>query len=119
MKIRGGGKAGHSHETRKSGFGHRAKQAEKLEFSASLVGQLCPQDCPPATALVSSSNPLGDAMDVDAVAEMLGCSPWTIRQTYLRQGLPHLRASARGQLVFFKNQVIRWIVTRQQKGVKR
>lgn len=61
------------------------------------------------------SDALGEAMNIGDVATMLGCSPWTVRQTYLRQGLPHVRASAAGKIVFFKTQVIAWIIERQHK----
>ena len=76
--------------------------------------------------LVRGANPtplplayaLGDPMTVDEVAELLGCSPWTVRQRYLRQGLPHLQASTRGKLVFFREQIIAWVEKRQQQRQK-
>jgi predicted site-specific integrase-resolvase len=56
-------------------------------------------------------------MTIEEVAALLGCSPWTVRQRYLRQGLPHLQASARGKLIFFREQIIAWVEKRQrQKG---
>ena len=61
---------------------------------------------------------LGDPMTIQEVAALLGCSPWTVRQRYLRQGLPHLRACASGKLVFFREQVIGWILKRQQQRQK-
>ncbi len=61
---------------------------------------------------------LGNPMTIDDVAALLGCSPWTVRQRYLRQGLPHLRACASGKLVFFREQVISWILKRQQQRQK-
>lgn len=45
---------------------------------------------------------LGDPMTIAEVAELLGCSPWKIRQHYLSQGLPYLRANAGGKLIFFR-----------------
>ncbi|HET9285293.1 MAG TPA: helix-turn-helix domain-containing protein [Candidatus Angelobacter sp.] len=56
---------------------------------------------------------LGEPLTIAEVAEILGCSPWTIRQRYLPQGLPHLRATTEGKLVFFRAQIIRWILERQ------
>jgi hypothetical protein len=47
---------------------------------------------------------------------LLGCSVWTVRQKYLPQGLPHLRASAAGKFVFFRKQIVNWILKRQGKG---
>jgi hypothetical protein len=55
-------------------------------------------------------------MDIEDVAALLGCSPWTVRQKYLPEGLPHLRASAGGKFVFFREQVTLWILERQTKG---
>lgn len=57
---------------------------------------------------------LGEPLAIDEVARLLGCSVWTIRQCYLRQGLPYLQASRRGKLVFFREQVIAWIQKRQR-----
>lgn len=60
---------------------------------------------------------LGSPLSIEEVAELLGCSPWTVRQRYLRQGLPHLQASTRGKLIFFREQIIAWVEKRQrQKG---
>ncbi len=55
-------------------------------------------------------------MDIEQVAALLGCSAWTVRQRYLPQGLPYLRTSATGRFVFFREQVIDWILKRQEKG---
>jgi hypothetical protein len=108
-------------EERKSGFGEGAKGAERLDFSPTRVGQSCPQQYPhPADAVhaIGSSGWLGEPMDIGQVAALLGCSAWTVRQRYLRQGLPHLRACASGKLVFFREQVIGWILKRQQQRQK-
>jgi len=56
---------------------------------------------------------LGDPMTIAEVAALLGCSAWTVRQRYLPQGLPCLRATTAGKLVFFRAQIIRWILERQ------
>lgn len=109
----------HNKNVRESGFGGGAKAAETLEISASSLGQVCPQDCPQSRELdLGPYNALGPAMNISQVAEMLGCSPWTVRHRYLRQGLPHLRPTETGRLVFFHTQVIAWILKRQQKGGK-
>jgi hypothetical protein len=70
-------------------------------------------DVPPRTP---DADVLGDPMTIVQVAALLGCSAWTVRQKYMRQGLPHLRTSARGKLVFFREQVLHWILKQQQKG---
>jgi hypothetical protein len=108
-------------EERKSGFGGNAKDAETLESSRSGLGQSCPQQYPhPNGAIhaISSTGSLGKPMDIGQVAALLGCSAWTVRQRYLHQGLPHLRACASGKLVFFREQVIHWILKRQQQRQK-
>jgi hypothetical protein len=58
---------------------------------------------------------LGDPLTIEQVAGLIGCSAWTVRQRYLKQGLPHLRACAGGRIVFFREQVIAWILKRQQQ----
>src|SRR3954468_22419841 len=109
----------HVKETRKFGFADAAKSAETLDFSGPDRGQLCPQDYPHIDiAETSAPDALGGAMSIGQVAQMLGCSVWTVRQRYIPQGLPHLRASAAGRLVFFRNQVTTWILERQKKEVK-
>lgn len=94
-------------DQRMSGFALAAADAPNhgnLRFSP---GQSCPQQYPQA---------LGPPLSIRAVAELLGCSAWTVRQKYLPQGLPYLRSGPTGKLVFFRDQVTQWILKRQQKG---
>ncbi len=65
-----------------------------------------------------NTNPdsLGDPLDVHQVARLLGCSPWTVRQRYIHMGLPHFRLGGTGKLIFYRDQVIRWVLMNQQKG---
>ena len=108
----------HETEGLKYGATESAKPAETLEFSSPGLGQRNPQHCPqPAevtATLPSVSSPLGAPLNIAEVAALLGCSEWTVRQRYMPQGLPCLRASASGKLVFFHKQVIDWILRRQQ-----
>jgi hypothetical protein len=110
----------HEAEELKYGLAGAAKTAETLDLPTSGLGQRNPQDCPhPEAANGSANSPgsLGEPMDIAQVAALLGCSAWTVRQRYVPQGLPHLRACASGKLVFFREQVIGWILKRQkQKG---
>jgi phage terminase Nu1 subunit (DNA packaging protein) len=64
---------------------------------------------------------LGEAMNVKQVASLLGCSAWTVRQKHLRQGLPCFRSGPSGRLTFYRNQVVAWILQKQneQKGGNR
>ncbi len=104
-------------EGHESDFLRRTKSLERLAFGAFRGGQRnphpCPQDYPPPDA---PEFPLGDPLDITDVAALLGCSPWTVRQKYLPQGLPHVRASASGKFVFFREQIVDWILERQTKG---
>ena len=66
-------------------------------------------------AASSSESRLGPPLDISAVAALIGCSPWTVRQKLLPKDLPHFRSAASGKLIFYRDQVIRWI-ERKQKG---
>ena len=66
-------------------------------------------------ASTGSASSLGEPLSIREVAQLLGCSVWTVRQRYLPQGLPHLRACSGGRIVFFREQVIGWILKRQQQ----
>lgn len=94
------------------------RHAPPEEFLSPLAGKGSPVervDVPPNS--MGRMNPLGEPLAIEEVARLLGCSPWTVRQRYLRQGLPYLQARPRGKLVFFCAQVIAWIEKRQrQKG---
>jgi hypothetical protein len=96
----------------KSHFVNGAKPMETLQYGNDSLGQRRPQHCPQGEEDLS----LGTPMTIAGVAALLGCSPWTIRQKYLPQGLPYLRASHAGKLVFFRNQVIDWILRHQSEG---
>ena len=91
---------------------------QPLEFLASGLGQSCPTHCPISAEVTVAplADPLGTPLTIAEVARIIGCSPWTVRQKYLALGLPHHRASPNGKLIFYQNQVIRWLFQRQQKG---
>ena len=57
---------------------------------------------------------LGDAMTINQVAQLVGCSSWTVRNKLVPAGLPHFRSSPSGKLTFFHEQVVAWILARQQ-----
>ena len=59
---------------------------------------------------------LGMPLSIREVAYLIGCSPWTVRQTLIPQGLPHFRFTANGRLIFYRDQIIRWIENQQQGG---
>jgi hypothetical protein len=60
---------------------------------------------------------LGIPLTIREVARLIGCSAWTVRQRHLPQGLPCFRSGPAGKLIFYRNQVVAWIL-RQQKGGK-
>jgi hypothetical protein len=60
---------------------------------------------------------LGPPLGIAQVANLVGCSLWTVRQTLIPQGLPVFRSAASGKLIFYTNQVVRWIERKQQGGL--
>ena len=100
-----------------------ANAAESLCFQAVSLGQRNPQHCPhPEGAPENASgDQLGESMTIREVARMFGCSEWTVRQQYLPKGLPHFRLSPAGKLLFFHNQIVRWVqgIQRQKGGMIR
>src|SRR5260221_14620880 len=91
-----------------SHFGEGGNPAESLAFPHVTPGQIDPRHCPYRVERAESlhGSPLGEPLDIDDVAVLLGCSAWTVRQKYLPQGLPHLRASGAGEFTFFREQVV-------------
>jgi len=79
-----------------------------------------PQHCPYQEHRVSERCPaetLGQPMNIRQVAAILGCSVWTVRQRYLPIGLPYFRIGSTGKLMFYRNQIVRWVLEKQrQKG---
>lgn len=110
----------------KAGVPKAAKPAQIRPFSASSPGQCWPghwpgQPGPPVREtgpiLCASGAALGAPLNISEVAELIGCSPWTVRQTLIPRGLPHFRLKASGRLIFYRDQVIRWIENQQQGGI--
>jgi len=106
-----------------SAFAENAKAPENLSFSHVPLGQRYPhqnpQLCPHSESRKQNEfgDPLGKPMSIREVAKLLGCSEWTVRQRYLPLGLPHFRLSPAGKLLFFHNQIVRWVLEKQrQKG---
>jgi hypothetical protein len=63
-------------------------------------------------------NTLGEPLDLRQAAELIGCSPWTVRQSLIPKGLPHFRSGPAGKLIFYRDQLTRWILVQQQKGTQ-
>lgn len=96
----------------KAGFDSGEKPMDSLRIPQESLGQSYPHHYPQA------DEALGEPLTIRQVAKLLGCSAWTVRHAYLPQGLPHLRSGPMGKLVFFRKQVIAWILQQQKKGGK-
>jgi hypothetical protein len=101
---------GNAEERRISDFENVAKPAESLKIPSRSVGQSYPQHYPQV------ADALGEPLSIIEVARVIGCSAWTVRHRYLPQGLPHFRSGPAGKLVFYRNQVVQWILQQQRKG---
>lgn len=62
--------------------------------------------------------PLGQPLTIRQVAALVGLSPWSVRHGLIPQGLPYFRAKANGKLLFFANEVIRWLKAHEKGGTK-
>ena len=96
---------------RESGSAGEPKPAPLLGFGALNPGLDGPQPSPDS----GGANALGPPLSIGEVATLIGCSTWTVRQKFLPLGLPHFRVSRTGKLLFYQNQLIRWLL-RRQKG---
>ena len=95
-----------------SGFAERGNTLQIKGFPPAHYGQSCPQHYPQAAEC--GNEPLGEPLSIREVARLIGCSAWTVRQSYLPQGLPHLRSGPRSKLIFFHDQIVRWILEHQR-----
>jgi hypothetical protein len=95
-----------------SGFAERGNTLQIKGFPPMSYGQNCPQHYPQTAEC--GNEPLGAPLSIREVARLIGCSAWTVRQSYLPQGLPHLRSGPRSKLIFFRDQIVRWILEHQR-----
>jgi len=92
-------------------FPHVPSDPARAELPAAL-----PVGVPaPSVHSQDHENDLGEPIGIVEVARLIGCSVWTVRQRCIPQGLPHFRATPRGKLIFFRQQVIHWVVARQRR----
>ena len=68
----------------------------------------------PQAAAGTAGARLGEPLDIRGVAALVGCSTWTVRQTLIPQGLPCFRSGTNGKLIFYTEQVVRWIESHQR-----
>jgi hypothetical protein len=111
---------------RESEMAKRPKNADLRQFWLPRLGQQCPTHCPPQPTAPGgqpvppgTDSRLGAPLDIRQVARLVGCSPWSIRNTWIPRGLPHFRSGASSKLIFYTDQVVRWIERQQQGGIKR
>lgn len=98
----------------KSDFEEKPNFSQLHDFSSLPVAQNGASESARQNARQPTPLEIGEPLSIREVAAMLGCSAWTVRQRYLPQGLPHLRTGAGGRIVFFREQVIHWILKRQE-----
>jgi len=104
----------------KSCVGPPRNSKDSLLLAPTTLGQSCPHRCPEHYPQGEGRNEsLGNPLSIRDVAALIGVSAWTIRQRYLQAGLPHFRLRPQGKLLFYKNQVVHWLLQRQQKGGQR
>lgn len=65
---------------------------------------------------MSRADELGEPLGIREVARLIGCSAWSVRKRHIPRGLPYFRSGPGGRLIFYRNQVVRWIVDNQTKG---
>lgn len=110
-------------QRRKSGLAMDSNSLQISEFRAYDLGQSYPKHYPQSADGNATPfdrpevSPLGVPLTIREVARLIGCSAWTVRQRHLPQGLPCFRSGPAGKLIFYRNQVVAWIL-RQQKGGK-
>src|ERR1051325_1849723 len=106
-----------SSDTRKSALAIARKHADLLSLCGERQGQIGPTRGPasgPGTVRPNNAySPLGPPMNIRQVAQLIGCSVWSVRQRHISQGLPHFRSSPSGKLIFYHDQVVRWILENQ------
>jgi len=107
----------HREVERKSDFPGDEKSMENNDFPPSGLGQCYPQaSTAMPQAKKADADPLGEPMTIGQVAELLACSVWTVRQRYLPSGLPYFRIGSTGKLLFYRRQVVQWILQKQNQG---
>ena len=83
---------------------------ETLILSAEDAGHYYPGQYP---AIEDLGAPLG----IRQVAAMIGCSVWNVRHRQIPAGLPYFRTGPSGRLIFYRNQVVRWILKKERGEV--
>ena len=114
MNINGGADMEAVRDERKSGMAKRVNGAENQGFSSAHLGQRYPHHYPHRADFENASDdPLGEPLTIHEVGRLLGCSVWTVRHRYLPLGLPYFRIGRAGKLMFYRKQIVLWILEKQ------
>ena len=101
---------------RNRGQVHGPEESKKQQLSGIDLGQAYPHHYPHRVDFEGvEDDPLGTPMTITEVARILGCSQWTVRQRHLRAGLPHFRIGRTGKLMFYRKQIVHWILENQKR----
>lgn len=84
-----------------------------LAFAPISLGHSCPQQYPQRCPHLEAPHSLGEPLSICETARVIGCSAWTVRQKLIPLGLPVFRSGPSGRLIFYRDQVVRWIQFRQ------
>ena len=101
---------------RKSRRGVVPNAAQTLRIMLPSLGHSSLGHCPTQCPHDDRPNPLGEPITISEAARLIGCSPWSVRQTLIPLGLPVFRSTAGGRLIFYRNQVVRWIEDQQRRN---
>jgi hypothetical protein len=108
--------AGSQKRARLPGLTAPARGRRRAGRGRAQPGAFLPEPRAFGRALQADPGLLGMPLNIAEVAHLIGCSPWSVRQTLIPRGLPHFRFTANGRLIFYRDQVIRWIENKQQGG---
>jgi hypothetical protein len=99
---------------RKSGSDEQGNGTESRGFSSPQLGQRYPHHYPHRADFDAADDPLGEPLTIHQVARLLGCSAWSVRHRYLPLGLPYFRIGRAGKLMFYRKQIVLWILEKQK-----
>jgi hypothetical protein len=92
----------------------RSNMLKTGDLGSLPIGQLWPSHWPTAGEPQESRPGLGRPLTIRQVAAMLGCSPWSVRNTWMPKGLPFVRTGECSRIYFFEEQIIDWL--KEQQG---
>ena len=101
---------GGNRKPRESGLAGGPKFKPSLGFAPISLGPSGPHFGPQRSPNVHL---LGTPLSIREAARIIGCSPWTVRQRLVPMGLPCFRSGASGKMIFYHDQVVRWIESQE------